>query len=73
MQTYLHPPQKAPLVMGKDVLALGIAPGPAVGRLLAAVEAEIDEASVTPSREQALVLLRDMVRQHLQDGDSGSR
>jgi len=67
------PPQKAPLVMGKDVLALGIAPGPAVGRLLAAVEAEIDEASVTPSREQALVLLRDMVRQHLQDGDSGSR
>lgn len=63
------PPEKAPLVRGRDVLALGIAPGPAVGRVLAAVEAAADEAPMALDREAALVLLRDTVDRLRQAGD----
>ncbi|HZN40095.1 MAG TPA: CCA tRNA nucleotidyltransferase [Planctomycetota bacterium] len=55
------PPVEAPLVVGKDVLALGIAEGPVVGRLLAQVQAAADESPTPMNRDEALVLLRDMV------------
>jgi poly(A) polymerase len=55
------PPVEAPLVVGKDVLALGIAEGPEVGRLLARVQAAADESPTPMQRAEALVLLRDMV------------
>lgn len=67
------PPLRKPLVHGKDVLALGIASGPQVGKLLALVQARIDESPVATSREQALVLLRDEVSRHRQDDDDTAR
>lgn len=60
------PPLTEPLLHGKDVLALGIKPGPVVGKLLGAVQNQIDELPVATSRDQALVLLRDAVESHLQ-------
>ena len=62
-----------PLIHGKDVLALGIEPGPIVGQLLAEVESKIEDSPVTLDREQALVLLRDEVTRHLQGRDGGAR
>lgn len=67
------PPLRAPLLHGKDVLALGVAQGPQVGILLAAVQQQIDESSVPTSREQALVLLRDEVSRLRQEGDRTAR
>jgi hypothetical protein len=61
------PPEREQLVVGKDVLALGIAPGPAVGRLLRAVAAASDACDVPMTRAEALVLLRDMAAR---DGSS---
>ena len=66
-------PISEPLIQGKDVVAMGVAAGPEVGRLLAAVQQLIDESPVATTREQALVLLRDAVRRHLQDDDGTAR
>ncbi len=51
------PPEPEPLVRGSDILALGVAPGPAVGKLLAAVQDARLEGTVS-SREEALEFLR---------------
>lgn len=49
----------APLVLGRDVLALGVEPGPEVGRILGAVrEAQLDGR--VGSREEALGLAREL-------------
>lgn len=56
------PPLRPLPIDGKDVLACGIAPGPAVGRLLAEVADRLAEAAVPADREHALALLRDCVR-----------
>tara|TARA_R110002096_G_scaffold182321_4_gene360041 strand:- start:686 stop:2014 length:1329 start_codon:yes stop_codon:yes gene_type:complete len=55
------PPLSEPLLQGKDVLAMGITPGRQVGQLLQTVQAQLDESPVAPTREQALVLLRDAI------------
>jgi hypothetical protein len=49
-----------PLVQGRDVLALGVAPGPAVGRLVERTEQARDRGEIT-TREEALALLRALV------------
>jgi tRNA nucleotidyltransferase (CCA-adding enzyme) len=49
-----------PLVQGRDVLALGIEPGPEVGRLIALVEAARDRGEIR-ERDEALDLLRSLV------------
>jgi poly(A) polymerase len=56
----LPPAPPPPLCTGEDVLALGVAPGPRVGRLLRAVEAEIERAA-DPDRPLALTILRRLV------------
>ncbi len=48
-----------PLVRGGDVLALGVAPGPRIGRLLAAVE-EAQLEGTLQTREEALAYLRSL-------------
>ena len=56
----VRPP--APLLLGRDLLALGMAPGPAMGRLLRAVyERQLDGAvaSVEEARAEARRLLED--------------
>jgi poly(A) polymerase len=54
------PPEPEALLRGGDVLAQGVAPGPQVGRLLAAVEDARLEGIVT-DRESALEYLRDAI------------
>jgi tRNA nucleotidyltransferase (CCA-adding enzyme) len=49
-----------PLVLGRDVLALGVSPGPEVGRLIDEVEAARDRGEIT-AREEALQLLSELV------------
>ncbi len=49
-----------PLITGKDVLSLGLAPGPAVGKLLHAVQ-ELQLNGELTSREQALEWVRGMI------------
>jgi tRNA nucleotidyltransferase (CCA-adding enzyme) len=46
-----------PLVLGRDVLELGVPPGPEVGRLIGLVEAARDRGEVT-TRDEGLELLR---------------
>lgn len=46
-----------PLVRGRDVLALGLASGPEVGRLIAAIEEARDRGEIA-TRDEALDLLR---------------
>lgn len=55
------PPLSEPLLHGRDVVALGVSPGPRVGALLREVQTMVDELSPPPTRQQALVLLRDAV------------
>jgi len=55
----LAPP--TPLIQGRDVLALGLAPGPDVGRLVRAVEQARDRGEIK-EREEALVLLHRLVK-----------
>jgi tRNA nucleotidyltransferase (CCA-adding enzyme) len=50
-----------PLIQGRDVLALGVAPGPEVGRLVRAVEESRDRGEID-SREEAIALLGRLVR-----------
>jgi tRNA nucleotidyltransferase (CCA-adding enzyme) len=52
-------PEK-PLVQGRDVLALGIAPGPEVGRMIGLVEDARDRGEIT-GRDEALALLSRIV------------
>ncbi len=67
------PPLAPPLVTGKDVLELGVTPGPLVGELLEEVHAAADEAPVPMDRAAALILLREIVARHRQDDAPGSR
>jgi hypothetical protein len=52
---------RTPLVLGRDVLALGLAPGPEVGRLVRAVEDARDRGEIE-DREEALELLSRLVQ-----------
>ena len=61
------------LVTGSDVLALGLQPGPMVGKLLAQVHAAADEAPVPMDRAGALRLLRELVEGARQDGGPPAR
>jgi len=56
----LPPAAEEPLCTGRDVLALGVAPGPRVGALLRAVAAEVDAVD-DPDRPMALAILRRLV------------
>ena len=56
----VRPPQ--PILKGRDVLALGVSPGPEVGRIVRAVyERQLDGAVTTPeeARDEARRILRD--------------
>jgi putative nucleotidyltransferase with HDIG domain len=55
-----EPPVPAPLITGTDVLALGLAPGPQVGRVLQTVETARLEGTIR-TREEALGLARTLV------------
>jgi len=59
-------------VGGADVLSLGVAPGPAVGRLLATVEEWWIGAGFAPSREEALAQLSHLVLAQKKDGSGGA-
>jgi poly(A) polymerase len=67
------PPLAEVLVTGRDVLELGLPAGPAVGKLLAAVHAAADEASVPWDRERALQLLRELVARERQGRSDPAR
>jgi hypothetical protein len=49
-----------PLLSGRDVVALGVAPGPDVGRLVAEIEALRDGGKIA-TRDEALEVLRRLV------------
>ncbi|MGK0155633.1 MAG: poly(A) polymerase [Neolewinella sp.] len=66
-------PLVEPLLHGKDVLAMGVKPGRQVGQLLQSVQALLDESPVAPTRDQALVLLRDAVDRLHQGPDDCAR
>jgi tRNA nucleotidyltransferase (CCA-adding enzyme) len=51
-----------PLVQGRDVLVLGVPPGPEVGRLVRLIEEARDRGEIT-ERDEALALLRRLVRE----------
>jgi len=51
-----------PLVQGRDVLALGITPGPEVGRWIARVEEARDLGEIR-ERDEALELLRRLIEE----------
>ena len=50
-----------PLVLGRDILALGVPPGPEVGRLIDEIEAARDRGEIT-EREEALLLLNELMK-----------
>lgn len=52
-----------PLVQGRDVLALGVAPGPEVGRLVRAVEEARDSGEIK-ERDEALALLHRLLKKN---------
>ena len=65
LQVERRPP--APLLLGRDLLALGLKPGPEVGRLLQALyERQLDGA--LPDREAALAEARRLVAAGALDG-----
>lgn len=55
-----RPPEPEPLLRGSDLVALGIAPGPEIGRLLRVVEDARLEGAIS-TREQALALAANAV------------
>lgn len=55
------PPLRPLPIDGRDVLALGVSPGPRVGTLLESVADALTERSLPWERETALALLRDAV------------
>jgi tRNA nucleotidyltransferase (CCA-adding enzyme) len=50
-----------PLVLGRDVLALGVAPGPEVGRLIRKIEDARDRGEIE-TRDEALALLHELMK-----------
>ncbi|MCA8973407.1 MAG: CCA tRNA nucleotidyltransferase, partial [Planctomycetes bacterium] len=62
-----------PLVTGRDVLALGVEPGPMVGELLRRVHAAADESPVAMGRAEALELLGDFAARRRQGPDRNAR
>jgi tRNA nucleotidyltransferase (CCA-adding enzyme) len=52
-----------PLVLGRDVLALGVSPGPEVGRFVRAVEDARDRGEIK-ERDEALALLKRLVERN---------
>ncbi|MFK7740960.1 MAG: CCA tRNA nucleotidyltransferase [Planctomycetota bacterium] len=60
------PEPSDPLLTGKDVLALAVPPGPEIGQILRSIEDRLAEESVPPTRQRALILLRDAVAQRRQ-------
>jgi tRNA nucleotidyltransferase (CCA-adding enzyme) len=58
-QLDIAPP--TPLVQGRDVLALGVPPGPEVGRLVRSIEGARDRGEVK-EREEAIALLHRLIR-----------
>jgi hypothetical protein len=52
-----------PLIQGRDVLALGVAPGPDVGRLVRSIEEARDRGEIT-GRDEALALLRRLLKRN---------
>ena len=52
-----------PLILGRDVLALGVTPGPAVGRFVRAVEDARDRGEIK-ERAEALEMLRKLVEKN---------
>lgn len=67
------PPEPPTVVTGADVLALGVPSGPAVGELLRAAHAALDEAPAPLDRPAALSLLRDLVERWRQGEGLGAR
>jgi poly(A) polymerase len=66
-------PLVKPLLQGKDVIALGVAPGRLVGELLRKVDQQIDEMPMAATRQHALVLLRDAIARLRQGADDSTR
>lgn len=67
------PPEAPRLLSGADVLALGVAPGPLVGELLRRVDELLEERSLPGTRDEALVLLRDLVQPLRKEADPPGR
>lgn len=68
----LPPLPPPPLCTGRDVLALGVPPGPRVGTLLAAVD-EMVAAGEIPDRDTALSKLRSLVESGVKPERRGDR
>lgn len=64
--------EKNPLITGKDVLALGVEPGPAVGEILTAVQNAHDDGRVF-DRASALAYARELVRQGSLNGATSDK
>ncbi|MEZ5965418.1 MAG: CCA tRNA nucleotidyltransferase [Planctomycetota bacterium] len=62
----LPPEGPAPLCSGRDVIALGVPPGPRVGRLLRAVQEEVEKLD-SADRAVALQILQRLVRSRYGD------
>jgi tRNA nucleotidyltransferase/poly(A) polymerase len=54
---------RKPLISGRDLMAIGIPPGPAMGAILEAVRAAQDEGAVQ-NRDEAMALAADLNRRH---------
>ncbi|MFM1872109.1 MAG: hypothetical protein RL398_1531 [Planctomycetota bacterium] len=67
------PPLRPLPIDGRDVLALGVSPGPRVGELLESVADALSEAAMAWDRETALALLRDAVAASDQGRNGTSR
>jgi tRNA nucleotidyltransferase (CCA-adding enzyme) len=52
---------QTPLVLGRDILALGVVPGPEVGRLIREIEDARDRGEIE-TRDDALALLHELMR-----------
>ena len=63
----LPPEPPPPLCQGADVLALGVAEGPAVGEILREVQQRLDKLA-SPDRDAALSLLETIVRARVKRG-----
>jgi hypothetical protein len=55
--------ERKPLIGGRDLMAIGIPPGPGMGAILEAVRTAQDDGTVQ-SRDEALALAADLARKH---------
>jgi tRNA nucleotidyltransferase (CCA-adding enzyme) len=55
---------RRPAIDGSDLVAAGVAPGPAIGRALAAVRAAVLDGSIGPDRDGQLDLALRVAREH---------